>query len=268
MRRAAYLLFWMAMVNASSQADDLVTRDGTVYKNYKVMSHDAGSITIMYADGGGKVPLSQLPGELQKAYGYNPAAAAVALQTAADQDRRDKQALAAQQAAAQAPAVSEPTTGSPALAVSPAASGATAVSAALNGAQPTPTAPPAGFLTPQQLMETCDQIAELNASLAELSENNGRNYSDEKKIDQDQLKIFKHKLQVHEQLLAKHIIKGPRLSPAQLADLQQQIADTDQDLQEKTRLASETNSGRARDDAYKDEQLIYRLTLEINYAND
>jgi hypothetical protein len=73
--------------------DDLTTRDGKVYHGYKVLSHDAGFVTIMYSDGGGKIPLSQLPDDLQKKYGYNKAQADAFVQAAIAQERRDRQAI-------------------------------------------------------------------------------------------------------------------------------------------------------------------------------
>lgn len=73
------------------RADDLTTRDGKVYKGYKVLSHDAGFITIIYADGGGKIPLSNLPDALQKQYGYDPAKEAAA-EKAAEADWKASQA--------------------------------------------------------------------------------------------------------------------------------------------------------------------------------
>ena len=85
----------LALLTISACAKDLVTRDGSVYKDYKVMGHDTGFITIMYADGGGKVPLSQLAPDLQKKYGYDPRAAAAAVQGANDAARRDREAALA-----------------------------------------------------------------------------------------------------------------------------------------------------------------------------
>src|ERR1700734_1303070 len=84
-----------------AHAEDLVTRDGTVYHDYKVLSHDAGYLTIMDSDGGGKIPLSNLPDDLQKKYGYNKQQADAAVQAAIEQDRQDRQAIAREQAAHQ-----------------------------------------------------------------------------------------------------------------------------------------------------------------------
>lgn len=57
-------------------ADDIKLRDGTVYKDAKVVSHNATAITILYANGGATIPLAKLPDDLQKKYGYDADAAA------------------------------------------------------------------------------------------------------------------------------------------------------------------------------------------------
>ena len=84
-----------------AHGEDLVTRDGTVYHDYKVLSHDAGYLTIMYSDGGGKIPLSNLPDDLQKQYGYNQQQADAFVQASIAQDRLDKQAIAKEEEAHQ-----------------------------------------------------------------------------------------------------------------------------------------------------------------------
>jgi uncharacterized small protein (DUF1192 family) len=91
------LLLWVCILFV--HADDLTTRDGTVYKDFKALGHDDGYLTIMYADGGGKIPLSNLPDALQKQYDYDPAKAAAAVKAASDADKA--QALAVAQAQTQ-----------------------------------------------------------------------------------------------------------------------------------------------------------------------
>jgi hypothetical protein len=73
-----FLLFTI-MAGGTLAASDLVTHDGIVYPNYKVISHDDGYITIVYADGDGKIRLSNLPDALQKQYGYDPIKAKAAV---------------------------------------------------------------------------------------------------------------------------------------------------------------------------------------------
>jgi uncharacterized membrane protein YgcG len=67
----------LGLVLATSvHAADLVTRSGKVHHNYRIVSHDAGYVTVLDSEGGGRVPLSDLPDDLQRKYGYDPAQAA------------------------------------------------------------------------------------------------------------------------------------------------------------------------------------------------
>lgn len=56
-------------------ADDIITLDGTKYRNVKVTSSDPVSITIMHASGVARVWYLELPPELRKTYGYDAAKA-------------------------------------------------------------------------------------------------------------------------------------------------------------------------------------------------
>lgn len=85
-------------------AADLTTRDGQVYRDYTVIGHDTGFITIMYADGGGKIPLSQLPTDLQAQYGYDPAKSNAFVAQTVTADREARAQLAQAELAAQAQA--------------------------------------------------------------------------------------------------------------------------------------------------------------------
>lgn len=82
----AMLLFWVCLLGL--HASDLTTRDGKVYKDFKILSHDAGFITIIYADGGGKIPLSNLPEALQIQYHYDPTKAAAFAKQADEQEHQ------------------------------------------------------------------------------------------------------------------------------------------------------------------------------------
>ena len=98
MRSAFFSLFlFFGYLLLMVRGDDLVTRDGTVYHDYKVLGHDAGYLTIMYSDGGGKIPLSNLPDDLQKQYGYNKQQADAFVQASIAQDRQDREAIAQQE---------------------------------------------------------------------------------------------------------------------------------------------------------------------------
>ena len=51
---------------------DTLEADGKVYHNVMVRSVNASSILIMHSKGIAQIPLSSLPSELQRAYGYDP----------------------------------------------------------------------------------------------------------------------------------------------------------------------------------------------------
>lgn len=54
------------------------TNNGITYKDAEVVSVDSDSITVIANGSGGKIPLKNLPPELQKQFGYQPATAAAA----------------------------------------------------------------------------------------------------------------------------------------------------------------------------------------------
>lgn len=107
------LAFFILAVSGLSAAD-LTTRDGQVFHNFKVIGHDEGSITIMDSDGGQKIPLSNLPADLQKQYGYDPAKADAVMKAQAEEDQQQRKAIAAAQLAAQQQAAVAPSTVAPA----------------------------------------------------------------------------------------------------------------------------------------------------------
>jgi len=79
-------------VTNSPPPDELVTKLGAVYKNFRVERADPGGLVISYTlDGGGigmeKVPFSFLPDDWQKRYKYDP-------KKAAQFDLEQKQAMA------------------------------------------------------------------------------------------------------------------------------------------------------------------------------
>lgn len=65
--RTAILLAFSSF--ALLRADDLMTRDGKLYSDYKIILHDSRSITISYSDGAANIPISNLPADLQQKYG-------------------------------------------------------------------------------------------------------------------------------------------------------------------------------------------------------
>jgi hypothetical protein len=52
---------------------DIKTLDGKIYKDAQVTGVEADGVHISFRDGVVKVPFDQLPQELQRQYGYNPA---------------------------------------------------------------------------------------------------------------------------------------------------------------------------------------------------
>lgn len=58
-------------------AADLTTLDGKTYQNIKVTRVDPDGIYIMHSAGGGKIKFTELPEDVRKQYGYDPAKAAV-----------------------------------------------------------------------------------------------------------------------------------------------------------------------------------------------
>lgn len=109
-----------------ARAEDWVTTDGETYRGVKVLSHDAAFVTIMYEDGGARIPLRTLNPTLQARFGYDAAKAAALEAATAARDRADRQALLQQQAAQTAatpPPASAPTTpaANPTALASPAA---------------------------------------------------------------------------------------------------------------------------------------------------
>lgn len=137
MTKRAILSLLAGLLVLTAHAEDLHTRDGTVYYNYKVIGHDAESITIIHSEGGGKVPLSQLPDDLQKKYGYQASGSAAASVASAPATNT-----------ATSPALTPPVTPAP-VAGSPAAatpSPATSVPAlpTVAPAPPLPTVPAVG----------------------------------------------------------------------------------------------------------------------------
>src|SRR5437016_1688864 len=65
------VVFLLVSTLAFVHADDITLRDGKVYKDAKVLSHDATTITILYAEGGATLPIANLSDDLQKKFGGN-----------------------------------------------------------------------------------------------------------------------------------------------------------------------------------------------------
>lgn len=151
-------------------AEDFTAKDGKVYKNFKVLSHDEGFITILYADGGGKIALSNLPEGMQKQYGYNAAKCAALVDATTEADRRDRLAVAQAQTAAQIEKSRAQASPHPVIIT-------TAYKAPRDSAaQPqAPSAPEADAITQAKKDDARERIKYLQDDIASLQKQQGRN---------------------------------------------------------------------------------------------
>jgi hypothetical protein len=83
----------LGLVLLPLRAEDWTTTDGKTYQNVQVLSHNAAYVTILDEDGGGRIPLSSLPPDLQKRFGYDPAQAPAIIAATQAADQRDKLAV-------------------------------------------------------------------------------------------------------------------------------------------------------------------------------
>jgi hypothetical protein len=102
MKTTVILMTLLVLTASFTRAEDWTTTDGKTYRNAKALSHDAGYVTIMYADGGARVALATLPPDLQKRFGYNPTQAAAVVATTTAADKRDHAALTTEDQAVEA----------------------------------------------------------------------------------------------------------------------------------------------------------------------
>jgi regulator of protease activity HflC (stomatin/prohibitin superfamily) len=95
MKTPALLLLATA---AFLQAETLTTLDGITYTGVSVTKTTPAAISISHSSGIARIPLANLPSEIQKKYGYDPArAAAFAAEEIARHEEIKKQAEARQQ---------------------------------------------------------------------------------------------------------------------------------------------------------------------------
>lgn len=87
------LICAICVICGSLWAEDITTRDGRTFKDVKILNHDAAAIEIMNSTGVVRLPLANLPDDVQKKFGYDPANAAA--QAAADQSARSARAASA-----------------------------------------------------------------------------------------------------------------------------------------------------------------------------
>jgi hypothetical protein len=100
--RIALFLAWLGLFLLPLRAEDWTTSTGKTYKDVQVLSHNAAYVTILYQDGGGRIPLSTLGPDLQKRFGYDPAQAPAIVAATKTADLQDKEALAKEKSRMQA----------------------------------------------------------------------------------------------------------------------------------------------------------------------
>ena len=66
-------IFLAVFVSGTCLAADLTTADGKTYQNVKITRVDPDGLYIIHSTGGGKVRFAELPEEVRKQYGYDPA---------------------------------------------------------------------------------------------------------------------------------------------------------------------------------------------------
>ena len=93
------ILFFLLLTSGLALAEDWTTTNGTSYKQVTVLSHDDAFVTIMYADGGARIPLRLLDPELQARFGYDAKKAAADEAATVAKDKADHAALIDQEAA-------------------------------------------------------------------------------------------------------------------------------------------------------------------------
>lgn len=84
MRLFFLVILFVVAATLTSRAEDWRTTDGNIYKNVTVVKNDDLTVTILDDDGGAKVPLTNLPPEIQKRFNFDPSkakAAALKLKT-------------------------------------------------------------------------------------------------------------------------------------------------------------------------------------------
>ncbi len=90
------VIFSVMLAAGSLRADDWKTTDGKVYQDVKVVKAEPDAVTILYQNGGARIPLANLPPELQKHFNYDPAAAKAAVAARAQAEADNAKALQAE----------------------------------------------------------------------------------------------------------------------------------------------------------------------------
>ena len=97
MKTCLFIACFLALV--SLRAEDITLRDGTVLKNARVTEATPAFISVTHNAGVAHVMLQDLPADLQKKYGYDPAKAAEYAAADAAAQQQIQQQIANQEAA-------------------------------------------------------------------------------------------------------------------------------------------------------------------------
>jgi hypothetical protein len=89
----ALMIVWTAF---PLYAEDWKTTDGTVYQDVKVIKVEDDAVTVLFKDGGARVPLIKLPPDLQKRFSYDPVKAKAATDARAKADAESAKNLQAE----------------------------------------------------------------------------------------------------------------------------------------------------------------------------
>ena len=92
----AFLALIIALMVLPLHAEDWKTTDGTVYQDVKVIKVEDDAVTILYEDGGARIPLAKLPPDLQKKFSYDPVKAKAAADARAKADAENAKNLQAE----------------------------------------------------------------------------------------------------------------------------------------------------------------------------
>jgi hypothetical protein len=86
--RFLFVLLSFCISTLSTKAEDWLTTTGKQYKGVTVVKVEADAVTIIYSDGGARVPLDTLPADLQKKFNYDPVKAKEAAEKHAEEQKQ------------------------------------------------------------------------------------------------------------------------------------------------------------------------------------
>jgi hypothetical protein len=91
-----FVIFVVAFASNLGLAEDWTTTDGVTYQSVKVVLVEDDDITILYKDGGARIPIFKLPPELQQRFDYSPAKAKIAAAARAKADAENAKEMQAE----------------------------------------------------------------------------------------------------------------------------------------------------------------------------